>query len=1706
MRNFVNEKGKRAAKKRQKKDGRVNVLAILISVSMICSLMVPYAQFIEASSDLPNCGVAEHQHNASCYRLDNTPACGKAEGEDHTHTNACYDKVLACVKQEHTHMDACYSDKTADVEDPALWDAQFGTAALTKDTWAESLAAVAEQQVGYEESKDNYEVEKDGSHNGYTRYGDFADDKYGSWDTSFVNFCLEYAGIAEADVFPKEETDAEKWQEAFVKDEKENQDYIADTNKEDYTPQVGDIVFIEGNKENGNDKDETTMGIVTDVNEKKDEITVVEGDSHDQVEENTYDADDKHITDAIDMEQVENEVTGETEAPADTDQTAPDGDSAQPEADETTGAADPSIEDTDKADADKEEGSDAITTEDPTEEVSVYICGKEEHKHGEACYDEQGELTCKEEEHQHGLDCLRPAEGEEPPSEEPSEEEQPADEPSEEPAQPEEAEAPESEYICGKEEHTHSDACYDDGTYNLTKPLFKLITNSEGEPERICGKEEHHHDDACLPEREVEKEEAEQEYFCGQKNHKHDETCLDENNQLACELPEHEHGDSCLVEQKEEEPEYICGKKEHKHEASCYDEKGELTCKEEEHAHDDSCLKAEEEDKDAPVPVSVNEQFEYTDNPAFKITFHVRGLIKVPQEAVAENGDSVVQEKETADSTNAVADSNGTIAGIQGVIEEVTETSDRAEPTENTEAVENKDENSNTVEIAGNNEKLTFQVEDLEEQSQAYKDFVAYTKKNDDGGQQLLLQGVHYSLRYNGAAVDASKCDITAEITPTKTLVKQVEEAVEEESSNGYILSVLKRTADSQIQQVNTMSLNSEKELNGTTVEAAIEGTSGEKPAAQAEEKSSEEGLTQTEQKRGKARARSIEAEEDEPVESGKVEDTLDEDIVDTEIGSDSDSTNNTTGTEDASDEEQDEIQGSAPEGGNSADGDVVIEIKQTPNPSFTVQYYANLDRVSSDSSNKVLTQGEKDGVKNSNELPVIDTTGNQNGTGGNLPENSLTTPALKNIYISQSGDEKGKVIHETELTEVYTQQTVRYQQAPNLNYFDKLLKQKDKYNLKQIWVLKANKSANSMNPDDWAIYSYTYYDAEQTKPKLHFTNRADIAKATPENPEGYMCITDNATLRLVYDTKKQDTTVNSLFYDYDISSSAQIDEDILKMDTREGGINSSNNYKHYDQNTQAKFAFGNSNCGTNFGNVTWNGGHKLNAGNHKLVYKGCTFGLASGVTNGVPNAEGRSNLAAMNVTFSSGVNAPKNLFGKSEDEPEGKHTYDGKLTYNRNGDTFTLTTAKVGDLEAIGDLDQFKNPTNATYPDGTHYDIWTNNFWPMDNAHSNKRTDKNFGNFSKNNPNQKYYPYGDWDRLPRSDDGENHNSFFGMSYAVDFTLPKDYIGPLEYYFYGDDDMWVFLDGTLVCDIGGVHSSVGEYVDLWDYLKKGEGGNHTLSVFYTERGASGSSCWMQFTLPSVTSDNLKSNNDYGNLSVDKTVLKEEDGTKEPYQSDNEFTFELTLTDSNGTKLPDDYAYKKYRKIKDSDGNITGKYEYRCATDGREYLYDGTTYYHKDGTPLTDEEKGNIHFVDNETLYLVLHDNSYFKLGHDDYIIIENIPKDSKYLVKEWTDSLNYGGIEYPVDTNVDITSDYEKYVAEGYKEKEQISDTDRTASGLITPDQTLTTVRYENKFTYYKLPSTGGMGIYWYIISGILLMAGAALVVYKNRCREVLKR
>ena len=115
--------------------------------------------------------------------------------------------------------------------------------------------------------------------------------------------------------------------------------------------------------------------------------------------------------------------------------------------------------------------------------------------------------------------------------------------------------------------------------------------------------------------------------------------------------------------------------------------------------------------------------------------------------------------------------------------------------------------------------------------------------------------------------------------------------------------------------------------------------------------------------------------------------------------------------------------------------------------------------------------------------------------------------------------------------------------------------------------------------------------------------------------------------------------------------------------------------------------------------------------------------------------------------------------------------------------------------------------------------------------------------------------------------------------------------------------MWVFLDDTLVCDIGGVHSSVGEYVDLWDYIDadRTEDTQHTLTFFYTERGASGSTCYMNFTLPSVSGVNIEQKT--GDLEIRKQVIGEDDPNKE-------FTFDIKFTDANGNRIWDDYAYTR----------------------------------------------------------------------------------------------------------------------------------------------------------------------------------------------------
>lgn len=590
--------------------------------------------------------------------------------------------------------------------------------------------------------------------------------------------------------------------------------------------------------------------------------------------------------------------------------------------------------------------------------------------------------------------------------------------------------------------------------------------------------------------------------------------------------------------------------------------------------------------------------------------------------------------------------------------------------------------------------------------------------------------------------------------------------------------------------------------------------------------------------------------------------------------------------------------------------GVISVQAAGTANPHYTVQYYANIPRFNESGSNP---------------LTVIDT------SGGKLPDN-VSNPKTKKIYLEPAGGTTNKnngnatnlyrVAETIQLTQMYTDNKFEYIKSPNPSYINKLM-DSPSYTLAQLWVLKDGKSSSSENQADWDVYD--------NPGSVHFTNRKEAADAN-----NVVYIHDGTVIRLVYNTDRAEERFPANFYDYDISGGQDSAGRYL---TGRNGINAASNYgtSRNGKRTWGSYcdvlAFGNDNCGTGMSryrfdelflnkySTKWTDSnketHEIGADQY-----GCTFGLAD-------------SLKDEKIVYNEWLVAP-NLFNEGTANGKTIYTNDSSLTFSRVGDTYTLSAATVGGVGTISDLQYLFNPSPSSTT--TYGTIFTNDFWPLDGATNG--ADPLFG---KDTP--VFYGY-DADaqgedtsktnvwketagRLPGSDDGNNHNCFFGMQYAVKFTLTADYVGPLEYYFFGDDDMWVFLDDTLVCDIGGVHSSVGEYVNLWDYLEKEnrtESETHTLTFFYTERGASGSTCYMNFTLPSVSGVNIEQKT--SDLEVRKQVVGQD-------ESNREFEFNIRFYDQNGNTVLDDYAYTKY----DKDGR---------ELNGDLVVHDGDTFTLKDG--------------------------------------------------------------------------------------------------------------------------------------------------------------
>lgn len=182
-----------------------------------------------------------------------------------------------------------------------------------------------------------------------------------------------------------------------------------------------------------------------------------------------------------------------------------------------------------------------------------------------------------------------------------------------------------------------------------------------------------------------------------------------------------------------------------------------------------------------------------------------------------------------------------------------------------------------------------------------------------------------------------------------------------------------------------------------------------------------------------------------------------------------------------------------------------------------------------------------------------------------------------------------------------------------------------------------------------------------------------------------------------------------------------------------------------------------------------------------------------------------------------------------------------------------------------------------------------------VDDGYFMKRTNQPIKYSDGINEKFSFFPFSSYDASIMEGGNINNNKqkmnyMFGAQFNIDFALTdnaeiyNEYTHkdePIRFEFQGDDDAWVYVDGILAVDLGGIHDAVrgeinfkdGTYT-IWKEIKsgatyegKGEvfktgnlpaelveklrepGASHTLTMFYLERGLYESNLKLSFNFP-----------------------------------------------------------------------------------------------------------------------------------------------------------------------------------------------------------------------------------------------------------------
>ena len=524
--------------------------------------------------------------------------------------------------------------------------------------------------------------------------------------------------------------------------------------------------------------------------------------------------------------------------------------------------------------------------------------------------------------------------------------------------------------------------------------------------------------------------------------------------------------------------------------------------------------------------------------------------------------------------------------------------------------------------------------------------------------------------------------------------------------------------------------------------------------------------------------------------------------------------------------------------------------------------------------------------------------------------------------------------------TRIYTDDSIKLDNKLNKNVEDlsKVLladanSDIKNYELKEIWVLNDNQTpgTNTINKTDTDAY-----DAEKSKWTTY----------NLDDPDATVKLTKDSTIRMIYEPVEASDALSQpvTFYDYNItwnwrkdtvdpSQSSDFWENGTHYYWTDGGVNSTdasrggNQWTGGNANNQLSVGLHNNGFYNNKNDAKASNGLYINRGN------GDGFQAVTGMVTGV-NEDG----PIYNGIYDTNLFNDKPVNGKTV-------LNDYTLNFKQVGDVYTLQSVKKGNQTTLDNLDNLREIYDEwTNWAGSFRNIYSNNFWPLDyesyTGIDPKFGDKSFAGASGNLRNS----YAN----NSSDDKQAHNWFFGMRYDFEFTL-GDYEGPLNFYFRGDDDFWLFVDGKLKTDLGGIHSAIGAMLDLSYLREQDRDKTHKITIIYAERGGHGSTCYMQFTLPNVKPVEFDTETPKTSVTVNK-VWEDHNNPNRPASIDVELFYRTTGSnewkhyDTRTLNTANNWTYTWTNMPKEG-------YEYRVHEVGEENGKFGnysTAYSGKDG--------------------------------------------------------------------------------------------------------------------------------------------------------------